>query len=69
MRGSLVYRCYDIPQHEVIHTLVPEARAWRIGGPSEHFIDDPLSTPQGAPTGKIRGDGYAKPRVYLAPPL
>jgi hypothetical protein len=44
--------CYDIPQHEVIHTLVPEA---------------PMC--EGAPTGKIPGEGYAKPRVYLAPPL
>jgi hypothetical protein len=35
--GDGVSNWYDIPQHEVIHTLVPEARAWHIGGPSATF--------------------------------
>jgi hypothetical protein len=60
--------CYDIPQHKVIHILVPKARAWQIGGPSATFHRrSVINTPR--PTGKIPGEGYAKPRVYLASPL
>jgi hypothetical protein len=50
-----------------IYTLVPEAWAWQIGGPSATFHRRSVIYTLGAPTGKIPGEGYAKPRAYLAP--
>jgi hypothetical protein len=48
--------------------LVPEAWAWQIGGPSATFQRRSVIYTLGAPTGKIPGEGYAKPRAYLASP-